>query len=350
MTTRKSRPVTIHDVAKKAGVAFKTVSRVLNNEANVTPETQEKVRKAITALNYSPSLAARVLAGNRSFLIGLLYDTPSSYYIHSVQFGALERCRKAGFHVILEHCNSEARNAPAAILDVIKNTRMDGVILTPPLSDSQEVLDALVAEKVPHVLISPPELIYDISCVHMDNRRAAFDMTNYLISLGHERIAFIKGHPRHGAARLRLQGYQDALKASGLQTDPAMVKDGNFRFQAGVEAAEQLLHQKSPPTAIFAANDEMAAGVLTAAHRMGYAIPDALSVAGFDDIFYASVTWPALTTVRQPIAEMGDGAARLLLAKLSSKKDGSVGISSSLSFKYELKLRGSTGPVTRGKP
>src|SRR5689334_10389289 len=105
MVTRSKRPVTIHDVAKKAGVAFKTVSRVVNNETNVSPETQEKVRKAIKALNYSPSQAARVLAGSRSFLIGLLYDTPSSYYIHSVQIGALERCRRAGFHVILEHCN-----------------------------------------------------------------------------------------------------------------------------------------------------------------------------------------------------------------------------------------------------
>src|SRR3569832_2089698 len=127
MITRIKRPVTIHDVAKKAGVAFKTVSRVLNNEANVTPETQEKVRRAIRALNYSPSVAARGLAGSRSFLIGLLYDTPSSYYIHSVQIGALERSRQTGFHEILERCNSEARDAASAFLAVIKNTRMDGV-------------------------------------------------------------------------------------------------------------------------------------------------------------------------------------------------------------------------------
>jgi len=347
MITRIKRPVTIHDVAKKAGVAFKTVSRVVNNEANVTPETQEKVRKAIRALNYSPSVAARVLAGSRSFLIGLLYDTPSSYYIHSVQIGALERCRKAGFHVILEHCNSDARDAASAILAVIKNTRMDGVILTPPVTDRREVLDALIAENIPHVLVSPPELQHDIGCVHMDNRRAAFDMTNYLISLGHKRIAFIKGHPRHGAAKQRLQGYRDALSSSGLRSSASLVKDGNFRFQAGVDATEQLLRQAAPPTAIFAANDEMAAGVLTAAHRMGYAVPDALSVVGFDDVFYASVTWPALTTVRQPIAEMGEGAADLLLEQILSKKDTVSRGSSSRSFKYELKIRASTGPAPK---
>lgn len=347
MIARVKRPATIHDVAKRAGVAFKTVSRVLNNEANVTPQTQEKVRRAIKALNYSPSLAARVLAGHRSFLIGLLYDTPSSYYIHSVQFGALERCRKAGFHMILERCNSEARNAAEEILAVVKNTRMDGVILTPPVTDNRKILDALVAAKIPHVLVSPPELQAEVGCVHMDNRRAAFDMTSYLVSLGHKRIAFIKGHPRHGAAKLRLQGYQDALKASGLQPNAALVKDGNFRFQAGAEAAEQLLRQKVRPTAIFAANDEMAAGVLTAAHSMGYAIPEALSVAGFDDIFFSSITWPALTTIRQPIAEMGDGAAGLLLEQILSKED--VGASPSISFNYELKIRGSTGPAPMRK-
>jgi LacI family transcriptional regulator len=342
MITRTKRPVTIHDVAKKAGVAFKTVSRVLNNETSVTPETQEKVRRAIKALDYSPSLAARVLAGSRSFLIGLLYDTPSSYYIHSVQIGALERCRKAGFHVILEHCNSEARNAADVILGVIKNTRMDGVILTPPLSDNQEILDLLASQRVPHVVISPPDLQHDTSCVHMDNRRAAFDMTSYLLSLGHKRIAFIKGHPRHGAAQLRFQGYQDALKNNGLQPSASLVKEGNFRFQTGVDAAEHFLRQTAPPTAIFAANDEMAAGALAAAHRMGYAVPDALSVVGFDDIFYAAITWPALTTVRQPIAEMGDGAAGLLLGQILSKKDA-PGVSSSISFKYELKIRDSAG-------
>jgi LacI family transcriptional regulator len=347
MASRKKRPVTILDVAKKAGVAFKTVSRVLNNEANVTPETQEKVQRAIRALNYSPSLAARVLAGSRSFLIGLLYDTPSSYYIHAVQIGALERCRKEGFHVILERCNSDARDAASAILATIKNTRMDGVILTPPVSDTQAVLDVLVEENIPHVLISPPELQHDVSCVHLDNRRAAFDMTTYLMSLGHRRIAFIKGHPRHGAARLRLQGYKDALEAGGLQPSAALIKEGNFRFQAGVDAAEQLLRQKVPPTAIFAANDEMAAGVLTAAHRMGVAIPDALSVAGFDDVFYASVTWPGLTTIRQPIAEMGDGAADLLLAQLRKSKVVGTGASSLLTFKHELKIRGSTGSAPK---
>jgi len=347
MTPRTKRRVTIHDVAREAGVAFKTVSRVLNNEANVSLETQARVRKAIKALDYSPSIAARVLAGSRSFLIGLLYDTPSSYYMNSVQIGALERCREAGFHLILELCNSEARNAATSILATIMHTRMDGVILTPPVSDSQSIQDALVRHNILHVLISPPKLLHDISCVYMDDRRAAFDMTSYLISLGHKRIAFIKGHARHGAAKLRFLGYQDALKINGIEPSETLVKNGNFRFQSGVDAAEQLLRQKVPPTAIFAANDEMAAGVVTAAHRLGFAMPENLSVAGFDDVPYASITWPALTTIRQPIGEMAAGAAGLLLGQIQSRKNSSPNVSSSISFQYEMKIRGSTGPAPR---
>lgn len=345
MPSETKRAVTIHDVAKKAGVSFKTVSRVLNNEANVSAETQEKVRKAISALQYSPSIAARVLAGSRSFLVGLLYDTPSSYYTHSVQMGALERCREAGFHLVLEKCNSEARDAAATILVSIKHTRLDGVILTPPLSDNQAVRESLVEQKIPHVLISPPKLEAGVSSVTMDDRRAAFEMTQYLISLGHRRIGFIKGLSRHGAAMLRLLGYEDALRSGGIKLDEELVKDGNFRFQSGADAAEELLRRKERPTAIFASNDEMGAGAVATAHRLGISIPRELSVVGFDDVPYASITWPALTTVHQPIVEMGAAAAGLLIAGIQSRKSDPDGPAPSISFQHEMKIRGSTGPA-----
>ncbi len=345
MPSETKRAVTIHDVAKKAGVSFKTVSRVLNNEANVSAETQDKVRKAISALQYSPSIAARVLAGSRSFLVGLLYDTPSSYYTHSVQMGALERCREAGFHLVLEKCSSQARDAAATILVSIRHTRLDGVILTPPLSDNQTVRESLVEQKIPHVLISPPKLEPGVSSVTMDDRRAAFDMTQYLISLGHRRIGFIKGLSRHGAAMLRLLGYEDALRSGGIKLDEDLVKDGNFRFQSGADAAEELLRQKERPTAIFASNDEMGAGAVVTAHRLGISIPRELSVVGFDDVPYASITWPALTTVHQPIVEMGAAAAGLLIAGIQSRKSDPDGPAPSISFQHEMKIRGSTGPA-----
>jgi LacI family transcriptional regulator len=319
----------------------------LNNEANVRTETQEKVRKAIEALNYSPSLAARTLAGSRSFLIGLLYDTPSSYYIHSIQVGALERCREAGFHLILEKSNSGTKEAAAAVLSSIRQTRMDGVILTPPVSDSVAIRDVLVEQNIPYVLISPPKIDPGTNCVYMEDQRAAFDITAYLISLGHSRIAFIKGHPRHGAAKLRLLGYREALRHIAITPNNAFVKEGNFRFQSGVAAAEELLQLKAPPTAILAANDEMAAGVIVAAHRLGLKIPDDISVAGFDDVPYASITWPALTTIRQPISEMGAEAASLLLRQLPSGESSSRNNARAIAFQHELKIRESTGPARK---
>lgn len=347
MPNGMKRAVTIHDVAKKAGVSFKTVSRVLNNEANVSAETQQKVLKAISELKYSPSIAARGLAGSRSFLIGLLYDTPSSYYTHSIQMGALERCRETGFHLVLERCNSQAHDAATTILVTIKHTRLDGVILAPPVSDNEAVRQSLVEQKIPHVLISPPNVQPGISSVYMDDRRAAFDMMQYLISLGHSRIGFITGLSRHGAAMLRLLGYQDALSTNGIDLDESLIKGGNFRFQAGADAAEQLLRQENPPTAIFAGNDEMAAGVVATAHRLGFSIPGDLSIAGFDDVPYASITWPALTTIHQPIVEMGAAAAGLLIANIQSKKHDQAEAVRSISFPYEMKIRGSTGPARR---
>jgi LacI family transcriptional regulator len=168
-------------------------------------------------------------------------------------------------------------------------------------------------------------------------------MTQYLISLGHKRIGFIKGLSRHGAAMLRLFGYEDALRSSGIKLDDTLVKDGNFRFQSGADAAEELLRQRARPTAIFASNDEMGAGAVVAAHRLGISIPRELSVAGFDDVPYASITWPALTTVHQPIVEMGAAAARLLIANIQSKKNDLSERVPSVSFQHEIKIRASTG-------
>jgi LacI family transcriptional regulator len=234
-----------------------------------------------------------------------------------------------------------------AILNSILQTRMDGVILTPPVSDSRFVRAALTRKKIPHVLVSPPKLEPGVGCVHMDNRQAAYDITSYLVSLGHRRIAFVKGHPRHGAAQLRLQGYLDALKDAGIEPDETLIRQGNFRFQTGAEAAEQLLSLENRPTAIMAANDEMSAGVMAAAHRLEVAMPGALSVAGFDDVPYASITWPALTTIRQPIAEMGAAAAGLLLKQILSKDESLSDEAGSILFPYELKIRGSTGPAPK---
>ncbi|HUB85681.1 MAG TPA: LacI family DNA-binding transcriptional regulator [Rhizomicrobium sp.] len=330
------------DVARGADVAIKTVSRVLNNEANVRPDTRERVLKVIKALNYSPNLAARGLASNRSFLVGLLYDNPSPDYMNGVQLGALARCRAGGFHLLVEICTEETGNSANQILSMIAQTRVDGVILTPPVSDNPVILQALARDEIPHVLIAPPKPSGDMLSVHMDDRRAAYDMTSYLISLGHKRIGFIKGHPKHGAAKTRFLGFRDALKEHRIEMKDSLVSQGYFSFESGVESARELLGQSRMPTAIFAANDDMAAGVIATAHKMGISVPEDLSVAGFDDTPVASITWPSLTTIRQPIVEMAGAAADLLLARIKNRGRRPSATPSSQQFQYELVKRAST--------
>ena len=334
---------TINDVAREANVAIKTVSRVLNNEANVRPETRERVLHAIKALNYSPNLAARGLAGSKSFLIGLLYDNPSPHYMNGVQIGALARCRAEGFHLLVEVCTPETKNVTQQILTMIAQTRVDGVILTPPVSDNEAVLEALRRDGMPYVAIAPPKLSDVPLCVHMDDLRAAYDMTTYLLKLGHRRIGFIKGHPQHGAASLRYNGYREALSDHGIKFERTLVKQGYFSFESGVDCANALLQGPGLPTAIFAANDDMAAGAMAVAHQRGLSIPGDLSITGFDDTPVASLTWPGLTTIRQPIVEMAAGAADLLLATIKERHHaGTPAVALATRFQHEIVLRAST--------
>jgi LacI family transcriptional regulator len=340
---RSASRATINDVAREANVAIKTVSRVLNNEANVKPATREHVLRVIKSLNYSPNLAARGLAGSKSFLIGLLYDNPSPHYMNSVQIGAMTRCRTEGFHLLVEVCTPETKNVTQQILTMIAQTRVDGVILTPPVSDNDAVLEALHRDGIPYVAIAPPKPGDIPLCVHMDDFRAAYDMTAYLLKLGHRRIGFIKGHPKHGAASLRYNGYRKALADHDIKLERELVKQGYFSFESGVDCANILLRESRIPTAIFAANDDMAAGAMAAAHQRGLSIPDDLSIAGFDDTPVASLTWPALTTIRQPIVEMAAAAADLLLAAIKERhRTKAATIASAKRFQHEIIVRAST--------
>jgi LacI family transcriptional regulator len=344
---RQSHRMTITDVAREADVAIKTVSRVLNNEANVKTATRDRVLKAIKALNYSPNLAARGLASNRSFLIGLLYDNPSPHYMNGVQLGALASCRAEGFHLLVEICTEETADSAHQILSMIAQTRVDGVILTPPVSDNIVVLKALERDAIPHVLIAPPRHRDDMLFVHMDDRRAAYEMTSFLISLGHRRIGFIKGHPKHGAAKTRFLGFRDALKDHRIEVKNTLISQGYFSFESGVTSAKELLKQRHRPSAIFAANDDMAAGVIATAHKMGISVPGDLSVAGFDDTPVASLTWPPLTTIRQPIVEMATAAADLLLARIRHRGRRTTAMPCSQQFQFELVVRASTASPRR---
>jgi LacI family transcriptional regulator len=329
--------VTIKDVSALAGVSIKTVSRVLNKEKYVRADTREKVEAAVRALSFSPSLAARALAGKRSHQIALIYDNHSPFYIHQIQEGIWAQCREQGVRMLSQPADVASLTLIEEVGGLIDQTHVDGIILSSPVTDSPEVLAELERRRIPFVRISPGTNHAMTSSVFMDDVQAADDMTTHLINLGHRRIGFVMGHPNHMASDQRLFGYRRALDRAGIDFEPELVRPGLFDFASGAKAAEFLLDLADPPTAIFASNDDMAAGVLAVAHRRDIAIPDALSVAGFDDTELASAVWPPLTTIRQPTRALAYAAAGLLF----SEEEGVV----HRRLQHDLIERGSTGRV-----
>jgi LacI family transcriptional regulator len=326
---------TIKDVSKLAGVSIKTVSRVLNKEKYVREATRTKVEAAMVTLKFSPSLAARSLAGRRSFQIALIYDNHSPFYIHQIQDGIWAQCREQGVRMLAQPADVGSPTLAAEVGGLIDETHVDGIILSSPVTDAPEVLAELEVRGIPFVRISPGTNHAMTSSVFMDDVQAADDMTTHLINHGHRRIGFIIGHPNHMASDQRLFGYRRALDRAGIGFEPSLVRPGQFDFASGAAAAELLLDLTEPPTAIFASNDDMAAGVLAVAHRRDIAVPDALSVAGFDDTELASAVWPPLTTIRQPTRDLAYSAAGLLF----SGESGVV----HRRLQHELVVRGSTG-------
>jgi len=304
--------VTIKDVSRVAGVSIKTVSRVLNKKKYVREETKRRVEEAVAALNFSPSLAARTLAGRRSFQIALLYDNHSPHYIHQVQEGVWARTREEGVRMLAQPVDVASPNLAAEVGGLIDETHVDGIILSSPVTDAPEVLAELERRHIRFVRISPGTNHAMTSSVFMDDVQAADDMTSHLINQGHKRIGFVIGHPNHMASDQRHFGYRRALDRAGIAYEPNLVRQGSFDFESGRAAAEALIALPTPPTAIFASNDDMAAGVLAYAHGLGLDVPEDLSVAGFDDTALASLVWPPLTTIRQPVRDLAYTAASLL--------------------------------------
>lgn len=312
----------INDVAELAGVSIKTVSRVLNNEPNVRPATREKVISAVKELSYVPDFSARSLAGQRSYMIALFYDTISAAYLGAFQAGALDACRAFNYHLMVERGENDSEQAGQGIAGIAMQTRLDGVILLPPLSDNASVISALANAGVAHVLIAPETVSLHGLSVGMDDAQAAYEATSHLIGLGHRRIGHIKGHPAHGKSHVRYDGYCRAMEDAGLSVDKAWVADGFFTVASGSAAARAILAQTPRPTAIFSANDDMAAGVAIAATEMNLKVPGDLSIFGFDDSQIAEVASPPLTTIRQPIYEMARGAVDMLISASRKQPEG----------------------------
>lgn len=310
---------TIDDVAEHAGVSIKTVSRVVNREPNVRESTREKVDRAIAELNYRPNLSARNLASQRSHLIVLVYDDPSAYevpssgYVIRMQEGVLRACKEANYSLLIHPCNYRNKDVKNELQTIIEQTRPDGFVVAAPLSNMPKIVDAIASTNTPLVRLSPGRQNGKEFLVTTNDREVSAEMTRYLASLGHQRIGFIRGNPQHKAVGNRLKGYKDGLAHRNVPFIEELVVAGDNSIASGAAAAEKLLALEDPPTAIFAANDDMAAGVIRVAYDLGIDVPGQLSVAGFDDSSLARQIYPALTTVRQPLASMAEQAAAMLI-------------------------------------
>lgn len=315
MTARDRRKSTIADVAERAGVSIKTVSRVINREPKVRQETRERVERAITDLRYRPNSPGRMLASRRSYNLGLIYNANSSY-INSLQNGALDACRAEHYDLLIHPCDYRSPEIAEEIAELVTGSKVDGLLLVPPVSDLPAVRELLDAGDMPYVSISGMETASGKWTVGTNDRDVSAAMTTYLAGLGHRRIAFVRGHPDHKAMARRFEGFLDGMQSSGIRVTDGYVVQGENSFRSGIDCGRRLLRLTPRPTAIFCANDHMAAGVLAVVHESGVAVPAELSVAGFDDIPLASQVWPALTTIRQPLREMASLAATLLIQRL----------------------------------
>ena len=340
--------VTIHDVARHAGVSPMTVSRVINSETNVREETRAKVNASIKALRFSPNPAARNLASAASIHIGILYASSTAAYLSELLLGVLEQSSLSSCQLVLEQCEN-LESERKAVQRLIAG-HVDGVILPAPLCDSEDALKTVVSAGIPAVLVTSGRPAPGFSAVSINDFEAAREMTRHLLGLGHRRIAFINGHPGHTASGQRFRGFMEGMTEAGVEVSASQVAQGFFTYRSGLEAAEKLLGNGFNPTAVFACNDDMAAATIAVAHRKGLDVPGDLAIAGFDDTPLATMIWPELTTVHRPIADMAREAVRLLIEQVRAKRSGKVPSTEHRLMKYTLVKRDSSGPAQKRKP
>lgn len=318
-----SRRATVRDVADYAGVSMMTVSRVLNSRKGVEPTTRVRVEQAIGALEFTPNRAARDLASSRPLptvafkpppKIAFVFDSPNTTFLGEMVSNGFDEAASANAQLVF--IKTHAEDDPLLTVRSVSGLGIDGIILSPPLCDDARLRLVLAEAGLRVVAIGCCDDDPAVSTIGVDDCRAAYEMTRYLIQLGHRRIGFILGHPRHGSSGRRRAGYEAALLAHGIAPDRGLQWEGRYNFGSAIAAAEQALNLQPPITALFASNDDMAAAVINVARARGVDVPRSLSVCGFDDSEIALMMFPQLTTVSQPIAEMVRHGVRQLAAEL----------------------------------
>jgi LacI family transcriptional regulator len=335
----RRRP-TINDIARLAGVSKKTVSRVINASPFVRADTRERIEAVIAELDYAPDPQARGLAYGRSFLIGLVYDNPNPQYVVNMQLGLLDGMRGSGFELVVHPCD---RSSPTFLEDLrsfVERQRLFGVVLTPSVSEDERVASLMTEIGCSYVRVASVSLDEPEHMIETRDRLGGREAAAHLADLGHTRIGFISGPSSFRSSHERRSGFEEALAERGLTLAKTYAVEGAYTYESGIEAGRHLLQMPSPPTAIFAGNDEMAAGVLQAARQLTVRVPEDLSLVGFDDFQIASRLWPTLTTVRTPTREIG----RLAVERLMGREDDGRDPKSRLP---SLIVRDSTAPPAK---
>ena len=330
-------PVTIYDVAREAGVSMATVSRVVNQNPNVKPTTRKKVLDAIERLGYRPNAVARGLASKKTTTVGVVIPDISGSFFAEVARGIEDIANMYNYNIIL--CNSdEQKEKELRLINTLLEKQVDGLLFMGN-EVTEDHKEAFGTASVPIVLTATYDDENRWPSVNIDNKQAAVDATTLLLDEGHRHVALITGpltHPVNGFPRY--QGYREALEAKGVPFDEKYVRVGDYRYQSGMEAMRELLALDEPPTAVFAASDEMAVGVIHAVQDAGKRVPEDISVIGFDNIDIASMVRPLLSTIAQPMYDIGAVSMRLL-TKLMNKEEVE---DPHVILQHELVLRQST--------
>lgn len=336
--------LTINDIARMAGVSKKTVSRVINRSPLLNQETRDKVEEIIRDTGYVPNPQARALALGRNFLIGLIYDNPNVQMILNMQQGILEALHGTEFELVIRPVDRGSAGVMDDIKSFVTRQRLFGVVVLPPISENDHLARMLDEEGCRYVRMGSAVLDDPEHMVASNDRDAVADAVRYLIAQGHRRIGLIAGPHGFRSAKERREGFELALTEAGISLPRSLIADGQYTFESGVSASESLFDLSSRPTAIFASNDEMAAGVLYAARLRGIEVPEQLSIIGFDDTPLTTRVWPPLTTVRWPIVAMGRAAALKLIGTAIGEK---ADVAEPSTFSSTLIRRGSVAPIAQ---
>lgn len=309
---KDGRKPTIRDVAELAGVSKKTVSRVINNSPLVNEATRKGIQGLIKDIGYRPDPQARGLAFRSSYLVGMIYDNPTPQYVVNIQLGILDVLRNTEFELVVHPCERKSDTFIEDARKFIEVQKLHGVILTPSVSEDERLAEVLRELGCAYIRIASVALDMERRMIVTNDRIGAREAARHLAKQGHTKIALIAGRRSFRSAHERRAGFEEGLAEFGISVPTEYVLQGDYTFESGLALGAELLDLDPPPTAVFASNDEMAAGVLQALHVAGQTPPDSLSVVGFDDFETSTRVWPRLTTVRTPAREIGMLAAERL--------------------------------------